>query len=220
MQATRLLVIRHGETLWNADKRLQGHTDIPLSPVGHAQAAQLARSLKARGEAFDAIYTSDLSRARETAEAVAQALAVPLTATPNLRERCFGQFEGLTFTEVEQRWPDQAQSWRVRDPDWRAPDGGESLRELTERVLHTVNTLAARHVGGHIALFLHGGVLDVLYRAATGLDWRAPRTWQLVNTAVNRLLWTPDGLTLVGWDDQTHLKTEDENEKPLDETAA
>ena len=219
MQATRLLVIRHGETLWNADKRLQGHTDIALSAVGRAQAGRLARSLKARGEVLDALYTSDLRRAHETAQAVADALAVPLTPTAHLRERCFGQFEGLTFAEVEQRWPDQAACWRRRDPDWRAPGGGESLRELTDRVLHTVNTLAAPHMGGHIALFLHGGVLDVLYRAATGLDWRAPRTWQLVNTAVNRLLWTPDGLTLVGWDDQTHLKTEDEDE-PLDETAA
>jgi len=79
------------------------------------------------------------------------------------------------------------------------------LIALRERVLATVDELAARHLGEQIVLVAHGGVMDVLYRAATRLDVQAPRTWQLPNTAVNRLLWTPEGLSLVGWADTTHL---------------
>ena len=220
MDATRLIVIRHGETEWNASRRLQGHTDVPLSAVGRRQAALLARALAVRGEPIDAIYTSDLARARQTVQALADALALPLTATAGLRERCFGAMEGLTFTEVEARWPDAAEQWRRRTPDWRADAGGESLQDLRRRVLATVDALAAPHRGQQIALFLHGGVLDILYRAATGQDLRAPRTWQLANTAVNRLLWTPQGLNLVGWDDQTHLTTTEDAHEPLDETSA
>ena len=220
MDATRIIAIRHGETEWNASGRLQGHTDVPLSAVGRRQAARLARALAARGEAMAAIYTSDLARARQTAQALADALALPLTATAGLRERCFGALEGLSFAEVEARWPDAAEQWRRRVPDWRADAGGESLVELRTRVLRTVDALAAPHPGQQIALFVHGGVLDILYRAATGQDLRAPRTWQLANAAVNRLLWTRGGLSVVGWDDQTHLTLTEDADEPLDETSA
>lgn len=202
MQATRLIAIRHGETAWNVDTRIQGHLDIPLNDTGLWQAEQAGKALA--GEAVAAIYTSDLLRAHATAQAVARTTGAPLVNEPGLRERRFGHFEGRTFAEIEAELPDEAWRWRKRDPLY-APAGGESLTALRERVEHTVTALAARHVGEQVVLVAHGGVLDVLYRLATRLDLQAPRTWQLTNAAINRLLWTPDGLTLVGWADTQHL---------------
>lgn len=204
MQATRILAIRHGETAWNVDTRLQGHLDIPLNEVGLRQARHLAQALVQR-DAIDAIYASDLSRAHTTASAIAQAMGQAVTAHAGLRERHFGVFQGRTFAEIETELPDHAWQWRKRVPEWTPPGGGESLVALRERILKTVDELAARHTGQQIVLVAHGGVLDILYRAATRLALQAPRSWALTNTAVNRLLWTPQGLSLVGWGDTSHL---------------
>ena len=152
-----------------------------------------------------AVYASDLARAYRTAEAIAQSAGLQPIPTPALRERHFGLFQTRTWNEIEQLWPDQAQLWRTRVPDW-APEGGESLVALRDRVSHAVNTLAAQHLGEQIVLVAHGGIMDVLYRLATGLDLQAPRTWSLGNAVINRLLWSPQGLTLVGWGDDQHLQ--------------
>lgn len=212
MQATRIIAIRHGETAWNVDARLQGHLDIALNPKGLWQAEQVARVLA--DEPVDAIYASDLLRAWHTASAIAQITAAPLVASRNLRERCFGSFEGQTYAELEARWPEDALLWRKREPGW-APPGGESLLALRERIAATVDALARQHVGGQVVLVAHGGVLDVLYRLATGQELQAPRSWHLGNAAINRLLWTPEGVTLVGWGDTRHLE-----EATLDEGSA
>ena len=204
MDATRILAIRHGETAWNVDTRIQGHLDIPLNEVGLRQAQRLAQTLAQR-DAIDAVYASDLSRAHTTASAIAQAMGQSVTAHTGLRERHFGQFQGRTFAEIEVELPEHALHWRKRSPEWTPPGNGESLLMLRERILKTVDELAARHTGQQIVMVAHGGVMDILYRAATRLDLQAPRTWQLTNTAVNRLLWTPQGLSLVGWGDTSHL---------------
>lgn len=202
MDATRIIAIRHGETAWNVDSRLQGHLDIPLNDVGLWQARQAALALA--DEPIDAIYSSYLQRAWVTARAIAETTQAPLTAHQGLRERSFGVLQGHTFEELEAKEPEQAYRWRKRDPAF-APEGGESLIALRERITATTHALASQHVGGQIVLVAHGGVLDVLYRAATRQDIQAPRTWQLGNAAINRLLWTPDGLSLVGWADTQHL---------------
>lgn len=202
MQATRIVAIRHGETAWNVDTRIQGHLDIPLNDTGLWQASQVARALA--DEPIAAIYTSDLRRAHATAQAVAHTTGAPLTANPGLRERSFGHFQGRTFAEIEAELPEDALRWRKRDPHY-APEGGESLVTLQGRIERTVAALAQRHVGEQVVMVAHGGVLDVLYRLATRQDIQAPRTWQLSNAAINRLLWTPDGLSLVGWADTQHL---------------
>ena len=206
MEPTRILAIRHGETAWNVDTRLQGHLDIPLNETGLSQAQHLARAL-AESEDMDAVYASDLSRALTTAQAIAQVVGQTVTTHVGLRERHFGAFQGRTYHEIETELPDHAWHWRKRTPDWTPPGGGESLVALRERVVATVHDIAARHSGQNIVLVAHGGVLDILYRAATRLNLQAPRTWQLTNTAINRLLWTPEGLTLVGWADTRHLET-------------
>jgi probable phosphoglycerate mutase len=184
------------------DTRIQGHLDIPLNDTGLWQARQLARALA--DEPVAAIYTSDLQRARATAQAVADTTGAPLTPEPDLRERSFGHFQGRTFAQIEAELPEDALRWRKRDPHY-APEGGESLTSLRTRIDSTVHRLAARHPGELVVLVAHGGVLDVIYRLATGQDIQAPRTWQLANAGINRLLWTPQGLSLVGWADTQHL---------------
>ena len=204
MQATRIIAIRHGETAWNVDARIQGHLDIPLNDIGLWQAARAGAALA--GESLAAIYSSDLARAQTTAQAVADTTGAPLILDSSLRERSFGDYEGRTFKEIEVEQPEHALRWRKRDPDFAPEGGGESLAMLKSRIQHTVDRLASQHVGQQIALVAHGGVMDVLYRLATHQDLQAPRTWELGNAAINRLLWTPEGLTLVGWGDVQHLE--------------
>ena len=182
--------------------RIQGHLDIPLNATGLWQARQAAAALAQ--EQVSAIYASDLARAWATAEAIAGPHGLEVSPQPGLRERAFGIFEGSTFADVEARAPEQARRWRIRDPAF-TPEGGESLIDFRHRITGTVEQLAARHIGGLVVLVAHGGVMDVLYRNATGQELQAPRTWALGNAAINRLLWTPQGLTLVGWGDTTHL---------------
>ena len=210
-EPTRIIAIRHGETAWNVDTRIQGHLDIPLSANGRWQAERLAEAL--RNEPVTAIYASDLTRAWETAQFISELQGLPVTKEVGLRERDFGDFEGKTFAEIEVLLPEQSTRWRKRDPEFY-PAGGESLLVLRARVLEAAERLAAQHCGEQIVLVGHGGVMDVLYRAATRLDIQAPRTWTLGNAAINRLLWTTEGFTLVGWADTQHL-----DEDVLDEAA-
>ena len=210
-EPTRIIAIRHGETAWNVDTRIQGHLDIGLNTKGRWQAQQAALVLA--GESIQALHASDLWRTYDTALAIAAVTGLPVLTDEGLRERGFGHFEGKTFAEIETLWPDQALAWRKRVPDF-APEGGESLLVFRERVLRTVDALAVQYPGQQIVIVSHGGVMDVLYRAATRQELQAPRTWQLGNAAINRLLWTPDGLTLVGWADEQHL------DSALDESSA
>ncbi|MEO7852131.1 MAG: histidine phosphatase family protein [Rubrivivax sp.] len=200
---TRLLVIRHGQTAWNADGRIQGHQDIALDALGLRQAEALASAL--HDEPLHAIYSSDLLRARATAQPLQRITGLPLLTETGLRERAFGRFEGLSFVEIEQRWPDAAARWRRRDPDFE-PGGGESLRVFRQRTLGCVTRLARTHAGGCIALVTHGGVLDMLYREANGLPLEAPRNWEVANGGINRLLHTGDGLVMLAWADVAHLE--------------
>jgi probable phosphoglycerate mutase len=202
-QVTRIIAIRHGETDWNVATRIQGQLDIALNEAGRRQVRRLAAALA--GEGLDAVYSSDLARARETARAVAGKAGLEVRTDSGLRERGFGVFEGLTFAEIEQRYPDDARRWRQRDASF-GPGGGETLAGFFERVVESVAALAARHRGQHIAVVAHGGVLDALYRAATRVALDAPRTWQLGNASINRLLASDAGLTLVGWADSLHLE--------------
>lgn len=211
-RVTSILAVRHGETAWNRESRIQGQLDIPLNALGLAQAQRLAQAL--REQPIDAIYSSDLSRARQTAEAVAALASLPVQANACLRERGFGSFEGLTWAEIEEQWPAECGRWRRREPDFAAP-GGESLERFYERAVDAVQALARRHPGQTLLVVAHGGVLDCLYRAAARQPLQAPRSWTLGNAAINRLLYSDAGLTLVGWNDDQHLAG-----LSLDETAA
>lgn len=202
-EPTRIVALRHGRTAWNRATRIQGHTDIPLDALGRQQAARAAQALAEEGIA--AVYSSDLRRAHATAQALAEVLGLPVQADTRLRERHFGAWEGLAHAEIVTRWPDQSQRWHRREIGF-APGGGESVERFFERCVPAAAELAARHPGQAIALVAHGGVLDCLYRAATGVALDAPRSWPLDNASINRLLWHGEGFTLVGWGDEAHLE--------------
>ena len=212
-EPTRIIAIRHGETAWNVNTRIQGQLDIGLNETGRWQAHREALALA--GEPIAALYSSDLLRAWDTALSISNATGLAVQTVEGLRERGFGVFEGKTFQQVEALWPEQALRWRKREPAFE-PEGGESLLRFRERITQTMQTLAEQHPGEQIAMVAHGGVMDVLYRAATRQEIQAPRTWDLGNAAINRLLWTPEGLTLVGWADTQHL----DDDEALDESTA
>jgi probable phosphoglycerate mutase len=211
MEATRLIAVRHGETAWNVDTRIQGQLDIGLNDTGLWQARRVGEALA--DEPIAAIYASDLARAWQTALEIARPRGIEVQPEPALRERAFGHFEGRTFADIDASLPEQARLWRTRDPAFAPDGGGESLLAFRERVTGIAGQLAQRHPGELVVLVAHGGVMDVLYRAATRQELQAPRTWHLGNAAINRLLWTPQGFTLVGWGDIGHL-----DQGTLDET--
>jgi 2,3-bisphosphoglycerate-dependent phosphoglycerate mutase len=197
------VLVRHGETDWNAGTRIQGQFDVPLNERGRWQAGRVAQALA--GEVVDAIHSSDLERALSTAQAVAARHGLPVGTDSGLRERGFGAFEGLTYAEIEERHPIEAQRWRRREPGF-GPGGGEPLAVFYERAVAAVARIAAAHAGQSLVVVAHGGVLDCVHRAAAGVALDAPRTWQLGNAAINRLLFTDGRFVLVGWDDRSHLE--------------
>lgn len=205
---TQVLFIRHGETPWNRVKRIQGHIDIPLAETGVEQAQRLAERLvrEARdGMRLDAIYSSDLQRAQQTARPAASALGIVPRLDEALRERAYGIFQGHDSEEIAQRYPDDYAHWQTRDPGF-APAGGESVRTFYHRIVHAVAAIVAKHPGGRIACVTHGGVLDCVYRYAHGLALDAPRSYALLNTSINTVEFGHDGAaTVLAWGDVSHL---------------
>ena len=211
MKTTRLCLVRHGETAWNAERRIQGQLDEPLSAVGHAQARAAANGLA--GEGFAAIYSSDLARARQTAEAAAHLLRLPVALRAGLRERHYGVFQTLTYGEMHSRYPQDYARFEAREIDFAFPGGGESLRRFSERVLRCAEEIAAHHEGGQALIFTHGGVLDILHRRASGRPLTAPRDFEIPNAALNWLEIADGQWSVLAWADRGHL-TETLDELP------
>jgi probable phosphoglycerate mutase len=199
---TRLCVVRHGETAWNAEHRVQGQLDVPLNEVGQAQAQAAARAL-AR-EKFDAIYASDLSRARQTAAPTAELFSMQVVLEKDLRERHYGIFERLTYAEVKLRYPEDYARFEARDPEYDFRTG-ESLRDFSARSIAVISKLVKQNKGRNILVFTHGGVLDKLYRFITGLPLSAPRDFGIPNAGLNRIELTPGGWQIRAWADVAHL---------------
>ena len=203
---TRFCLVRHGETDWNAQGRIQGNLDLPLNSNGIAQARAAARGLVDAG--IELIYSSDLARARQTAEAAAQHTGLPLIFCVELRERRYGIFEGLTYDEVKRRFPDVYTRYRSRDSAYAIPDG-ESLQQLAARAESALRRIARDHPGQTVLVVTHGGVLDIAYRLATGRALELPRDFVIPNAAYNWIDWQPGGLTgrfvLRGWGELLHL---------------
>jgi broad specificity phosphatase PhoE len=167
---TTLLLARHGETDWNRGRRWQGHADRPLTERGREQAADLAARLAEIS--LDAVYSSDLRRARDTALAVADSQGIDLIELPDLREVNVGSWEGLTREEAEHRFPDGFRRWRAGGTGW---DDGETYAEMSRRVLAAVDRLAADNDGGRVLIVSHGGPIRAIHGAALGLDVEAYR---------------------------------------------
>ena len=206
MTATTLWLIRHGETAWNAIGRMQGHTDIPLNETGLEQAGMLARQLVEdhKTEHFAALYVSDLGRARQTAQPTSHALALPVQLDPQLRERNYGIFEGLTRDEIAQQYPEGWVHIKARTPEYQIPDG-ESIAQFYARTLAVLGRLAAQHPGQQILVVAHGGILDCAYRAATDIGLMVPRGHALMNASINRVSFEDGNFKLLGWGDTSHL---------------
>ena len=207
MNNTNILLIRHGETAWNAVRRLQGHIDIPLNAEGERQAGALARALAA--EPVDVIVSSDLQRARQTAQAVADHYdGATVHTDANLRERCYGVFEGMLYTEVEQQYPADFALWQARDIDAVMPPGervAESFRQFYARAIAAIGEWAERHPGKTIAIVAHGGVLECAYREAVGMQLDSPRDFQVKNASINRFTFSDGKLALTSWGGVEHL---------------
>ena len=200
---TKILTVRHGQTDWNVLGKMQGQLDIPLNAQGHEQAQLTAKAL-AQLECA-AIYSSDLSRAKATAQAIADHKQMQLFINTGLRERHFGSYQGFTFEEVRQHSPEDAKRWQARDLDFFPGGNGESLNAFSNRVISAVHAIARQHIGQTLVIVTHGGVLDALYREATQTDLQAPRTWQLGNASIGTLLWSQNQLRLQSWGDAAHL---------------
>lgn len=201
---TILVFIRHGTTEWNRERRIQGHIDSPLSELGRRQADQLAQAL-ARAP-LAAVYTSDLIRAVDTARPLAAALGRELQVDVRLRERHFGLFQGHTYDEAEAKWPQEFARFTRREPSYTVP-GGESTIDQRARLVAGLADIVARHPGESVAVVTHGGVLDLVYRMATGLAAEAPRAQPIPNAGINRIAATLPGprLRLIDWGVSDHL---------------
>ncbi len=205
--STTIVLIRHGETAWNAERRLQGHIDIALNGEGERQA--LALGLALQGESVAAVISSDLQRAHQTAQAVAQHHGLSVHLDDGLRERCFGGFEGLTYSEIKQRYPLEYAAFQSRDVDARLPSGvrqGESFRQFYSRTMIAILRLAQQYQGQKIVIAAHGGVLECAYRAALSMPLATPRDFEVRNASINRFTVKEGVLTMIAWGDIDHLE--------------
>jgi len=208
--STRFCLIRHGETDWNGEKRIQGHIDIDLNAAGEGQARALQAGLAAHR--FAAAYSSDLKRAWHTAEIATHGMNLAVAPAPTFRERHFGVFQGVTPVEACERFPEAHRHHKARTPDFDY-ENGESLIDFAARIMAALEVLASRHAGQTVLIFTHGGVLDVAYRAATGKELHLPRDFLLPNAALNWVERDAKGWRLISWADCSHLK------QALDEVA-
>lgn len=203
MVATRLYLVRHGETLWNKEFRYQGHSDVALTEEGREQARLLAKKLIK--EEFQAFYASDLSRARETAEIIAKPHKLEVQVLPELRETKFGAWEGLTYPQLQEQYAEVLNKW-IADPLNTTLPEGESLRDLINRVSDGIQKLIHKHKGEKILVAAHGGVNRVILALALAMDvaeyWRIRQD----NTALNIIDYY-DGKEIVAlMNDVGHLK--------------
>jgi probable phosphoglycerate mutase len=199
---TRICIVRHGETDWNIEKRIQGHTDIPLNATGRAQA--LAMAYNAGHHHFSAIYSSDLSRALETAQALAEREALPVRRLPQLRERHYGIFQGITAAEGAALYPAAYAHYMARDPHYDF-ETGEPMLAFAGRVAEGIDWMVRHHQGETLCAVSHGGVLDILYRRATGRPLETPRDFVIPNAALNWFHFDAAGWHLEMWGDRHHL---------------
>lgn len=203
---TKILLIRHGETAWNAVRRLQGHLDIALNDEGARQAQALAHALA--DEPLAAIVSSDLQRAVQTAQAASQHHPLSVQQDPQLRERAYGVFEGMLYADIERLYPVEFAAWQARDADAMMPHGerlAESFRQFYQRCITAITEWAERYPGQTIAMVAHGGVLECAYRAAQGMSLDSPRDFQVRNASINRFTLAGGKLSLDSWGEVDHL---------------
>lgn len=202
---TTLYLIRHGETVWNADGRFQGHQDTDLNDTGRAQARLVAQRLAA--VKLDAIYTSDLHRSAETAEIIAGPHGLLPMADTRLREAFFGEWEGHTIHEITERWPEIMTAWRADSLRTRPP-GGETLEQLQQRVGEMLDDIFRDHPDGTVAIAGHGGSVRAVIAIALGADLSIFRKIRLDNCALSVVRHQDGRYTVLHLNDTCHLASE------------
>jgi probable phosphoglycerate mutase len=202
MGRTQLIVIRHGQTQWNLKLIRQGHLDSPLTEMGLAQASALAGRLAQ--ETFSALYSSDLGRAVQTAQTIADTTGHKIVTDARLRERHLGVFQGLNGDEVQQQFPEEYRLHRTIGPDYVIP-GGESVRQQVTRNITCLNEIAERHGGETIVVVTHGGVLSGLFRHTFSIPFDAPRRFEFTNAGLNVFNYEQGNWFLQTWGDVSHL---------------
>jgi probable phosphoglycerate mutase len=178
---TTLLIIRHGETVWNAEHRFQGHGDSPLTETGRNQVAALGRRMEALN--FDALISSDLGRTRQTASIIADFTGHAVELDSRLRERNYGVLEGLTVPEIRAKHYEVYDQFNTDDPDYILP-GGESHRQHYQRNVSFFEELLTGKLGTKVAAVAHGGVLDSIFRYVAGLPIEQPRCYTTTNASL------------------------------------
>ena len=209
--ATRICLVRHGETEWNAERRIQGQIDIGLNANGLKQAEAAGRWLKRAG--ISALYSSDLKRAWTTAETIGRALGLVPVPVPEMRERRYGVFEGLTYVEAQARYPEGYGAFEGRNADY-AFETGESLKEMFARVTGKLQSIAAVHPGECLVVVLHGGVLDVINRFVRGNPLEMHRDFLIPNAGINWVSVTGGRWQLESWAETAHLASDALDELP------
>jgi probable phosphoglycerate mutase len=199
---TELILIRHGETAWNAERRIQGQLDVPLNEVGRAQAEAIGQRF--RNETIDVLISSDLSRAMQTMQPIANACGLQVLSDSRLRERHLGVLEGLFYEEAQRKMPQVLDVFQSRKVD-TSIDGGESLREFAQRVIAVLTETVETHAGKHIVAVTHGGVVDIACRHANGTPLGTPRGFPIHNTSVSTFHVDDSGFILVDEADLSHL---------------
>ncbi|HWR40050.1 MAG TPA: alpha-ribazole phosphatase [Patescibacteria group bacterium] len=200
---TKVILVRHGQTLWNQERKYQGHSDVALSDLGRKQAELAAERLSR--EKLDAAYSSDLSRAAETAACIAARHGVPVTTLPALREIMFGEWEGLNYDQITARWPQALEKLWARPSEVVIP-GGESFAQVQERAYGAVKEIIARHQGENVLITAHGGTIGVILCAALGMDLDHVWSIRQDNTAVNILEYFGERVQVSLLNDSHHLK--------------
>ncbi len=202
MGRTQVIIVRHGQTEWNIANIRQGHLDSPLTEEGIAQAKALARRLMC--EKFSALYSSDLGRAVQTAQIIAEATGHEIVTDPRLRERHLGIFQGLSSDEIKEKHPEEYKLHRTLGPDYVIPSG-ESVRQHVARNLACLNEVAAKHLGETIVVITHGGVLSGLFRHTFSIPFEAPRRFEFTNAGLNVFVYEQGSWFLQTWGDLSHL---------------
>jgi probable phosphoglycerate mutase len=205
---TEIWVVRHGETPWNTVRRVQGWEDIELNEIGISQAHALGRHLAANTQPtqpIEAIYSSDLKRAHQTANIIAGAIGLTPQIETGVRERNFGVLQGLIFNTMHEHQPEAAKIWASRDPHGVIPEG-ETLGTFHSRVVKAIDEIATRHAGKRVMVVSHGGAMDIIWRHASQVSLQEERKTPIVNTSVNRILVSADGWKIIDWGDVSHLK--------------
>ena len=205
MLSARIILVRHGETDWNAAGRIQGHSDTPLNAVGRIQAQRVAARLVQ--EPVQAIYSSDLARAYETAVIIDQSLRVGVMTSPALRERRYGSWEGLTALEIQGRYPEQFAAWRARSTDF-APPEGETRAQLLTRAVVELQTIASRHPGELVVVVTHGGLCYVLLTHILGSVNGDHREFSFGNASLHIIEVSGDRWSVISLNETAHLQNE------------